>query len=70
MKTINGYAGFEYVDVVLESGKISIKDALEIDFKIACEIVKVPKRSFNVSYFCISSCLRVIKLILSLCYDI
>ena len=51
MKTINGYAGFEYVDVVLENGKISIKDALEIDFKIACEIIKrMPLRGKEIHF--------------------
>tara|TARA_Y100000590_G_scaffold465025_1_gene636058 strand:+ start:3039 stop:3422 length:384 start_codon:yes stop_codon:yes gene_type:complete len=51
MKTINGYAGFEYVDVILESGKISIKDALEIDFKIACEIIKrMPLRGKEIHF--------------------
>ena len=40
MKTINSYAGLEYVFVTLKKGSISIEDALEIDYKIAKEIVK------------------------------
>jgi DNA-binding transcriptional regulator YiaG len=40
MKMIYEYAGLEYVSVRLEKDKMPIKDALEIDFKIAKEIVK------------------------------
>ena len=40
MKTIKNYAGLEYVHVTLKKGKISIENALEIDYKIAKEIVK------------------------------
>ncbi len=40
MKMIYEYAGLEYVSVRLEKGQMPIKDALEIDFKIAKEIVK------------------------------
>ncbi len=40
MKTINNYAGLEYVFVTLKKDSISVENALEIDKKIACEIVK------------------------------
>ena len=40
MKVIKKYGGLEYVFVTLKKGKISIEAALEIDCKIAKEIVR------------------------------
>lgn len=40
MKTINCYAGLEYVFVTIKKNSIAVEDALEIDQKIAKEIIK------------------------------
>jgi DNA-binding transcriptional regulator YiaG len=40
MKTIKNYAGLEYVLVTIEKDSIAIDVALDIDYKIAREIVK------------------------------
>ncbi len=40
MKVIKNYAGLEYVFVTLEKGSMTIEVALEIDYKIAKEVVK------------------------------
>lgn len=40
MKTISNYGGLEYVFVTLRRDSISIKDALDIDQKIAQAIIK------------------------------
>jgi DNA-binding transcriptional regulator YiaG len=40
MATIKNYAGLEYVYLKTNKSSISIKDALDIDLKIALEIVK------------------------------
>ena len=40
MKIIKNYAGLEYVFVTIEKNSMAIEAALEIDYKIAKEIVK------------------------------
>jgi len=40
MKTINNYAGLEYVFITLKKNSISVENALKIDHKIAKEILK------------------------------
>jgi DNA-binding transcriptional regulator YiaG len=40
MKIIKNYAGLEYVFVTVEKNSIAIEAALEIDYKIAKEVVK------------------------------